>query len=90
MTVLHGACCGPQHATNVHRDCPRVFAGWGGEVLVCGCLICHGKDAQIALEIRGNDVSEWENGSHNKAAPGGVSAPLIQGPRRLVKESTDG
>jgi len=36
MTVLHGA-CGPQHATNVHRDCPRVFAGWGGEALVCGC-----------------------------------------------------
>jgi len=71
MTVLHGACCGPQHATNVHRDCPQIFAGWGGEVLRCECRICHGKDAQIALEVRGNDVSEWEN----VASPQGALTP---------------
>lgn len=27
----------------------------------------------------------WDNGDHNKAAPGGASTPLIQGPRRLAR-----
>lgn len=89
MTTIHGACCGPPDATNVHRDCPGSWAGWGGEVLVCECP-CH---EGIALNQRGNGVSDgstWDNVSHNKAAPGGASTPLLQGPRRLVKESTDG
>lgn len=47
-------------------------------------------DAENPHEIRGNAPSEWDNGGHNKAAPGGASTPLIQGPRRLAKESTDG
>ena len=32
----------------------------------------------------------WDNESHNKAAPGSAPTLLIQGPRRLTKESTDG
>lgn len=74
MTTANGLCIGPPGARNVHRDCPG-----------CSCD-CH----RNALQVRGNDVSAWDNGSHNKAAPGGASTPLIQGPRRLVKESTDG
>jgi len=54
MTVLHPACCGPQHATNVHCDCPRVFAGWGGEVLRCECG-CH---AGIAMQVRDLSVKD--------------------------------
>lgn len=42
--------------------------------------------AQNALQIRALGVRTWDNGSHNKAAPGGASTPLIQGPRRSNKE----
>jgi len=42
--------------------------------------------SSFALQIRGFAVRAWDNGSHNKAAPGGASTPLIQGPRRSTKE----
>ena len=32
----------------------------------------------------------WDTWGTTKAAPGGASTPLLQGPRRLVKESTNG
>jgi hypothetical protein len=42
--------------------------------------------ASFALQTRGKSVRVWDNGSHNKAAPGGASTPLIQGPRRTGLE----
>ena len=68
MTTIHGACCGPSDASNVHRDCPGSWAGWGGEVLVCECS-CH---EGIALNQRGNGVSDgstWDNGGSTKDGP---------------------
>lgn len=37
MTTAHGLCIGPEHATNVHRDCPRTWTGSDGVQRVCGC-----------------------------------------------------
>lgn len=49
----------------------------------CGCV------GGIALQIGGNDVFAWDNGSHNKAAPA-VRQHRDSGASPTIKESTDG
>lgn len=44
--TIHGACIGPIHATNVHRDCPGVFTTVAGEVRVCGCTVCNHQETK--------------------------------------------
>lgn len=68
MTTLFGWCFGPEGSTGDHDSCPYEI-GAGGSILRCGCP-CH-ESAQIALEIRGNDVSAWEN----VASPQGALTP---------------
>ena len=38
VTTAHGLCIGPEHALNVHRDCP-------GSAVGCGCA-CHRDESE--------------------------------------------
>ena len=73
----------PRHAKPDGTGCPGVIGGADG--LSCSCA-CH---SDIALQVRENDVSAWDNGSHNKAAPA-VRQHRDSGASPTGLESTDG